>query len=184
MVLFVPLQSLSINGGYVGSGRYYIFLLPGVAYLFAVAGTRPWFRASLVMLMLAGSVTTVSRLRATANAPGSMGELQLALEQANVGHVYADYWVAYRLAWLSEERIIASPSIVDRYPEWTDLVRAADRVAYVLYLPLGPDRASAQQLICGLEAMGVPFVQQLVGEYLVVVPERNVPFETLRNGCA
>jgi len=55
---------------------------------------------------------------------------------------YSNYWVAYRIAFLSDERVILAPRLPykenlayvesdDRYPAYTARVQAADRVVYV-----------------------------------------------------
>jgi len=59
-----------------------------------------------------------------------------ALQSRGVTHLLADYWTAYKVVFLSDERIIASPQggpiVVDRYPAYTDQVFASPSPAYLL----------------------------------------------------
>jgi phosphosulfolactate phosphohydrolase-like enzyme len=47
------------------------------------------------------------------------------LERSGVRAAYADYWLSYKLTFLTGERVIVAPTNgVDRYPPYTAFVRA------------------------------------------------------------
>ena len=69
-----------------------------------------------------------------------MSETATALTDAGVHGVWADYWDAYRLGLFMDERLPFAPfrGGVDRRHVWTDLVRQARPVAYLLTDARGP----------------------------------------------
>jgi hypothetical protein len=70
--------------------------------------------------------------------PAQDAQLIAYLEQHHLTRIYADYWVGYRLIFLSNERIIASDVGSDlqlfynRYPPYAATVRATAHPAYIL----------------------------------------------------
>jgi hypothetical protein len=115
----------------------------------------------------------VSEVEASGFRVGNVGDLGpaiAALDRAGVTEVYADYWVAYRLAFETEERIVASPSWgIDRYPPYTARVEAAARPAWVV--TVGPQ---LDALVAALDRLGVPADVVAAGEMAVVLPARPV----------
>jgi hypothetical protein len=60
------------------------------------------------------------------------------LEQSGVRAAYADYWLSYKLTFLTGERVIVVPNNgVDRYPPYTALVRAQPSAPTIRRLPSG-----------------------------------------------
>ncbi len=65
------------------------------------------------------------------------------LERTGVTRVFASYWVAYRLSFETDERIIATPLPDDtmRYEPFWNAVRASNAAAYILldsHFTMGP----------------------------------------------
>lgn len=164
--------------GVIGEGRYVMFLLPAVALLLASAAREVVTGTALIAGVTALSVLGVLRI-AEATAPPApdvamphhAGPLVEFLEQQGMDRVYANYWVAYRVAFESEERIIATPADASaRYQPYVDALRRADAPVYVF------PAASQQvpQFEAGLAALGVPFQRFEVAEFVVLRPERRV----------
>jgi hypothetical protein len=60
------------------------------------------------------------------------------LEQSGVRAAYADYWLSYKLTFLTDERVIVAPNNgVDRYPPYTAMVRAQPSAPTIERLPSG-----------------------------------------------
>src|SRR5439155_5329288 len=136
--------------------RYLIVLTPVLALLLAQLAVRPI--AGLVVVLAAAAITATSlhhfyrgaqaAQAANAGAPSDFGPLIRTLDRLGVHYVYSTHWVAYRLAFETNERIIgvkndftsvtfahgqAQPSIhFVRYPPYEGEVRR-HRHAFVLY---------------------------------------------------
>ena len=84
------------------------------------------------MLAAAVVVTGVglARVQVVSEAPGaphlvgvvdSLDEVMRVLDREGIHAVHADYWIAYRLAFETDERIVGSPSAGSlRYPPYDD----------------------------------------------------------------
>jgi hypothetical protein len=128
---------------YYGEPRYLDFLWPLLALLggAAIAALpHPALRAGAVAGVLALAANGVAHLTQLEGPPGQpyedisprpTGPLVRALDRAGIDHVYADYWVAYRLTWESHGRITATPLQPVRSTRLDGEVRRAGRVAYV-----------------------------------------------------
>jgi hypothetical protein len=95
--------------------RYLLLSLLGVCGLVAFAWRRPALRgvtAAVILLMtafnLAGNVRLV-REYASGPPPRDLNQLADALVQRGVRYLETDYWTAFDVAWVSGERVIASP---------------------------------------------------------------------------
>ena len=60
------------------------------------------------------------------------------LERSGVRAAYADYWLSYKLTFLTGERVIVAPTNgADRYPPYTAIVRAQPSAPTIARLPSG-----------------------------------------------
>lgn len=111
----------------LGIPRYTTVLTPILALLLAQLATRYVSAVVLVAIVCAVSIVTVSRMNdwfhgvpaPTTNAKGlgprhavqwvprNLNGLISTLHRLRLDHVYADYWLAYRLDFDSKERIVA-----------------------------------------------------------------------------
>ena len=123
---------------FVASGSYidaqsYRYLMPVYAALPVIyaVGIDGVLRASRVagVLLFAALVSLFAlqqadwyrRLEPDRDAQAIVG----CLDRAGVRGAYADYWLSYRLTFLTSERVIVAPTNgVDRYPPYTATVRA------------------------------------------------------------
>ncbi len=178
LVVFVPVHALAPSAYFVGSGRYFIFLAPTVAFLLVGATRRSMVLAAWVIVGLGLTLVTIWDIRESAVAPDSMTPVVTFLEEHGIHNVYAHYWVAYKMTWESGEKIIAA-SDFDRYPPWNAQVRAAPFVAYVMYLPFSQDSARYVALTEGLVQQSIGFSTHEIGRYVIVIPAANVTPEQL-----
>jgi hypothetical protein len=132
--------------------RYLLLSLLGLCGFVAFAWRRPTLRgatAGVILLMtafnLAGNVRLV-REYASGPPPRDLNQLAEALEQRGVRYVEADYWTAFDVAWVTGERVIASPQrgSGNRVVRYNDLLDAHRSEVFTL-----ADRARP-----GCEAIG------------------------------
>jgi hypothetical protein len=170
-----------------GNLRYLFFLAPFLCLLLArLVSSR---RAATVVLTAAILVTSLGlyRVQVVSEAAGaphlvgvvdSLDELVRVLDREGVDAVHADYWIAYRLAFETDERIIGSPSAgALRYPPYDDRVRHADRAAWIVATGSSQEEAMRGRL----DELGVGFRVLPAGDLSVVLTDRNVQPEELPN---
>jgi hypothetical protein len=107
--------------------------------------------------------------------PRRTGPLIHALEAHHVTHFDADYWIAYRVAFETNEHIVGSPRSFKRYPPYEQEVAADPHppAVFVTRSALGPTYHR------GLVRLGVPYQRYYAGDFVVYQPDRNVDFETV-----
>ncbi len=198
------------------TGRYLLPLYPLLAILAGEwlgrvrggvemqAGRHGLWIAPLLLAVLIG-YNAYGNLRAIAENPPGLttqfdpishiphdhdGELIAFLDQIGVDRGYSNYWVAYRFAFLTGERVLLAPRLPykadldytyldDRYPRYTGLVRQAEQIVYVTSNHPALDEALAARL----DALGVAHRIERIGPYTVfydlsepVTPEQIGPF--------
>ncbi|WP_161794767.1 discoidin domain-containing protein [Desulfonatronum thioautotrophicum] len=91
------------------------------------------------------------------------------LRSNDIGHCVAAHWVAYRVNFLTDEQIICSQAVNERFPRWPipykSEVDAAKRVAYVL-----TDRVrflTPEFFENHMSLMDVTSARQLLGDFVV-----------------
>ncbi len=116
---------------------------------------------------IAGWVGYGPFLRAAPDHPSDEAQLEETLAARGVRVAMADYWAAYRLTFLSQERLLVVPAnrAEDRYPPYRAAFDAAFTVAYVF----DPERSR--------EAAGAMAEQVEAG-----ATEYTPTFETLHAG--
>jgi hypothetical protein len=108
--------------------------------------------------------------------PVRMGGLVEALEQERIDAVFSDYWIAYRLAFESRERVIATGVPTERYEPYDVFVRHSPRPAWV-YIE---GSAAEAHFTEALARMGVPYRTLRPGRFSVYIPARPVLPEEVR----
>jgi hypothetical protein len=119
--------------------RYATYFLPALSLALALAFTaRSWAVLPATAAVVALSMTGMSTLSGVSTGPAgpdvplaSMGPLIRSLEQLDVKHAYANYWIAYRLTYESNERVVLTDPASVRYPPYDRAVRADPHAAYV-----------------------------------------------------
>ncbi len=144
-VVFPLIAATSTFTWIVDEPRYLYILSPVFALLLAVMLTS-WQRAA-VAIGLATFVTTFGLVRMNDSpqfeeradgmfVPADFRPLEAELDRLGVDRVYADYWVAYRLDFATDERIIAAESPQELYTRVGRkvVVPLADHVRYPPYV--------------------------------------------------
>jgi 4-amino-4-deoxy-L-arabinose transferase-like glycosyltransferase len=115
----------------VAEPRYLVFVAPVIALLGGAALVRggPGLAAGGVVVAGAISVAGLVQLEqqgryAPLRVPADIAPVLDTLDTHGVDRVLANYWIAYRITFESDERIIASPSGFWRYRPYHDAVRA------------------------------------------------------------
>jgi Dolichyl-phosphate-mannose-protein mannosyltransferase len=189
----------------LGIPRYLTVLTPLLALLVAqVATTRPRGLAVLAIACLV-SVVTLQRIDVWFRAPPSptnnakgagprhavhwvprdLGRLTSTLEALQLRHVYADYWLAYRLDFDTRERLVATESrfmhlryehgqaipVGDAAPRFREYQREVQRArhGFVFYGQI----VGSIPIVASLERHG--YRRHMVGTYVVYAPPPGVP---------
>lgn len=185
--MFPPLAALSPSAGYVGEGRYMIYVWPLLALLLCglVASWSGRRIVALVGLLLVAGAISVAGLRRIPDAvspyapdvvvPADMTPLVAGLDRLGIRHAFAHYWVAYRLSYESRERVRASPIGANRNAAYLAEVRDDPRAAVVFVA--GSDTEATYRR--GLRTLGVPFDRHRFGDFVVIVPARPVSPEAV-----
>lgn len=146
--IFVVLQTLAPTGGYVGSGRYYVFVGVPILFCFFELIGRVIQRDQRVGFILT-SVFAIAMITTTTVSLNRLGDRQLGPTQTNyvvellhdrgIRHIYGDYWVVYVLAAMDQD-LKVSPVTSVRNPDWAYEVRMSEKVAWVFWLDFDLDR--------------------------------------------
>jgi hypothetical protein len=188
----------------LGTPRFIVVLAPVLALLLAQVATRYVRAAAILALACVVSVVTLHRMNEWFRAPPApithaqglgprhavqwvprdLGPLVSALDTLGLDHVYADYWLAYRLDFDTRERIVAvenqfedltfqrgraTPSFQPdvRYRPYDREVRRA-RHGFVFYR----QTVGSVPIVAQLEQHG--YRRHVVGSYIVYAPADTV----------
>jgi len=148
-----------------------------VAAVWRLLGERPRYLAALLLAVLAFNLQanwTVDPALAMPVIEGqrpapSNRELASFLEARGIRYVYTDYWIAYTLAFESDEKVI--PSVVgpaltvgyNRYVPYAYSVSVAENPAYVFLAGSQSEAAFAAEM----KAEGGSFQREVAGPYAV-----------------
>lgn len=158
----------------VAEPRYLVFVAPVVALLVAAAlvGRGPSLAAGA--LVVAGAVSVAGLLQlerqgryAPLRVPADIGPAIAVLEANDVDRVLANYWLAYRITFESEERIIASPTGFWRYRPYHDTVQAERRPGRV-FLARSPNERRERVAL-----LSQGYARLVADGFVVYVPRRS-----------
>jgi hypothetical protein len=175
LLAFPLLHALAPTGSFVGNGRYYVFVVPALAYaVVAALSTWRWSVAATIAVLPVVTIVTLSTLldlRTVQLGPTGLDAVADALAERDVEHVEADYWIAYPLAWADHDLRVA-PTNTDRRPAWSAEVVAADVVAHVFWMPYDVDARRYADTIEALRSSG-DTEELVVGDHRVVIVGRE-----------
>jgi hypothetical protein len=147
LVLTTPVLFL-VSGAYVDA-QSYRYLMPMAGALAVVLALGVWrlfqgsrvlgavVLAAIALLFLLEQRAWYRELRPDAQSAALVG----CLDRSGVRVASADYWLSYKLTFLTAERIVVAPlNGVDRYPRYSAQVRAAPGA------PMIPDRMATSCL--------------------------------------
>lgn len=138
--MFPLLYGLSKFTYYVEEPRYVVYLSPVLALLAGSAFATPARAAAALGVALALSVAGLVQLdreeqfqpvAQDVRVPSDLGPVLDLLEREGQTRVLANYWLAYRLSFESDERVIATSTGFVRYQPHDRLVRRSDHPARV-----------------------------------------------------
>ena len=162
----------------IGNGRYFYFFTPFLALAVGQLA-RPVAPACVVAVALAvSSVWGFARiydLRAGIGGAPPLDAVITRLERDGHHDVYASFWVALRLTFESNERIIGvATDLGPSFQGYSDRVRDSKLPVYVgfpgdnaLFNPLPGLRTIARD-------RGIALHETRVGDYVIVVPSRRI----------
>jgi hypothetical protein len=120
--------------------RYLELLAPLLALLLAVLlvnrplvvlGLAAAAALSMVALVRIDDAGGIAAGAPDVRAPAQLGPLLRTLRREHVTRAWADYWVAFRVTFLTHEQIIVAPTYSPRYPRYNQLVAADPRAAHI-----------------------------------------------------
>jgi hypothetical protein len=184
LVLVVALlNTLAAHGG----ARYLVptslagYALCGAMLALLATRSRGGLLVSLGVCVL---VFGVGNLRGYADIPRVMAPEQLsrideteaavaALDERGLRMGYADYWTAYPIMYVSQERIVVAPTLpldwgpgADRYPAYTRLVDAATQPTQLFVLV--DRRCVADGYLSALDLVGATYRVDAVARWLLI----------------
>ena len=177
LVILLPFPFIYASSPFTGDRiepRYLVLLAPLLALLVAPLLTN--LRVAAVALAAALGLTVVAlvRLRDSGGiapgapdirAPVELGPLVRALERHHVTRAWANYWVAYRITFQTDERIIAAPTDGPRYPRYNALISASERPAHVFVAGTSEEPAQRPRLL------HAGYKRLRAGDFVVYVPK-------------
>jgi hypothetical protein len=166
-----------------GNPRYVLFLIgPAAVFLGRfLAGARA--RPILPLLIAGGALSSLLQFPGTMRADHRWRTFVSDLEAAGVRHCYTDFYLATKINFLGEERVICSaklgPTTTEYFFEYRRRVEAAPEAAFVAV-----NAASAHRLGERLHALGVPFERRDFMKPVLLGLPRKVDPEELYPGRA
>jgi uncharacterized membrane protein len=166
--------------GVIGEGRYVLFILPAVVLLLAYAARSPVVQVVLLVAAFSVSVDGVHRIRCCTQPlapdvamPHHTGPLIDALEAHHVTRFEGNYWIVYRVAFETNERIVGAPSTTSRWPPY-DRAVAADADPPAVFVATSATVATYRR---GLARLGVSFTTYPGGAFVVYQPAHKIDFD-------
>jgi hypothetical protein len=192
VVLFIVLGFIATPFGADPSGRYFLPIGVIMAIFASQAvwnwnrkwGNYVWLSVGLVLLFHIWGTLQVVRI----NPPGITTQIDAVtqinhqfddelvefLQSEGEHYGYSNYWVAYPLAFLSDESLIYIPRLPyhqdlryttrdDRYPPYDQLLATAQQTAFITT----NNPLLDEQLRRGFEALGVNWQETKIGDYRV-----------------
>ena len=180
---------LGTHFGVDATGRYFLPMYVPLTFALAAFVEAAWKRKQLLGIGLLLIILAISGFETTraAASPDRIttqfdpitrfdnrydNELMTFLQTQGETNGYSNYWVSFRLAYLSDEEIIYVARLPDkadlsytpaynRYPAYNQIVSASQRVAYITSKHPQLDRIIRE----GLLSLNVAFVEKQIGDY-------------------
>jgi hypothetical protein len=168
--VFIVLQALAPTGSHVGTGRYYIFVVPSIAIVMIAAssartGLATISRGVIVVMMLTLSFTGTLLSRDRRMEPTGVEMIAAELVDQELLHIRADYWSSYLLAWY-EPDLVVTANHTDRQPLWTAAVDDASEVAEVFWLGVDYERKRFDKFMAGNPSV---ISSEMIDDWAIVV---------------
>ena len=185
-LLAIPLSLVQFTlmpPGWTAEPRYLFFLNPMVALLAGalvvrLGGAIVWAASlavltaftALALIPLSKSLS-IETLAPDVEAPADTSPLISALLNSDTDRVFTDYWIAYRITFESNERIIATPVTgARRNDSYERKVEESSNPAYVFVEGSAWDRDVSDRL----SDLNIPFRRVVAGGYAIFRPAVKV----------
>lgn len=137
-----------------GNPRYLLFAVAAMAVLIAAATLRPAGRAAVAVLVCAGAASSWAQAAPTLRSDAQWRRFVHELESGGVRWCYTDFFLAAKINFLSEERIVCSaklgPTTTEYFLDHRERVERAPTAAFVTV-----NRTAAEKLQRRLDRLGV-----------------------------
>jgi 4-amino-4-deoxy-L-arabinose transferase-like glycosyltransferase len=162
--------------------RYLLLLAPLLALLLGALLVD--LRAAALGLAIAATLSIVALVRVADDAAVVAAAPQPRpppppLERERVTRAWADYWIAFRVTFLTRERTIVAPTYANRYPRYRQLVEKSSPAAWIFVARTSRFYSAANgetPKMEGLLAAGFKRIQ--TGEFILYVPPSIGAFPT------
>jgi hypothetical protein len=137
---------------------YGLMALSAASTIRFMAGRSRLSAACFLIACLGAFAYMNVRWYATFHVDDSDREIAACLEARGIRAATADYWIAYRMTFLADERVIVNPDVSPRYQPYTEAVAAAPRRAWIQFTDGRATERRPGQAICAaatLEAVAV-----------------------------
>ena len=175
-IAFPFLYAASSFTYWVAEPRYLVFLAPVPALLLGWCLARAGLTFTVVGLAaaLAFSILGLNEIERQdyqpgppdAHGPADLEPVLETLERSGVDRVRANYWIAYRITFESDERVIASPGFW-RYQPYRDLVAADPSPGWVFVAGSPEERSKRRELLRS------GYVRRPAGGFVVYLPREK-----------
>jgi hypothetical protein len=169
------LYALSSFAAYRLEPRYLLLLAPLLALL--LGALLKDVRAAAVGLAIAGVLAVVALERdaehaAVVAAPPRLGPLLRTLEREHVQRAWADYWIAYRVTFMTRERIVVAPTSADRYAPYERLVKKSPSRAWIFVASTSrfASGSNSDAPAKSAELLQAGFKRLNAGDFVVYIP--------------
>jgi len=161
-----------------GNPRYLLFLMAALPVFLADALSGPRARALLAALITVGAVASLAQGTVTIVADGRWRALVKGMEDGGVRWCYTDFYLATKINFLSEERIVCSaklgPTTTEYFFRFRDAVEGAPEAALV---PV--NATAAEKLARRLDSLGVTYERRDLMKPVLLRLSRKVDPEQL-----
>jgi hypothetical protein len=186
-VAFPFLYAISPMTWYVDQPRYVLFLAPAVCVLVAAALRTRWLLSTVLAVALALTATGTWQINSRflprnyapdVAVPADLRPLEQLLRDERVETAFADYWLAYRIMFETEERVTVTPVYTVRHRQIDQRVRNAERPAYVFVAGATP----LSRFLDFCQARSIPVSVRRRDSFVLVQPARRVLPEEVPGG--
>jgi hypothetical protein len=159
--------------------RYSMYVWPGLAVLAAIPMARIRLPATALVLLAAVTFFSLSNpSRGFASVPAidpALRSVAARLEADGRRHVFAAYWVAFPLAFASEERVHTADLPDLRYEPWYHEAIAAPRTTFVFFADRYNDRQFSNSATVSQLADRIPIGRFVIYEFRSSVKPSQLP---------
>jgi hypothetical protein len=176
---FVNLALALVGSEHIpGNPRYLLFLMIPIPVILAVTyGRGPW-RLVLGALLLFGAVGSMATLQPSAEADLRWRALAAGLEAEGVRFCHSDFYLAARINFLSEERVVCSSRLGPTFSDYFHYAERVDRASAVDLVPI--NRTRAGKIESRLKALGVSYDRRDFMKPVILRLSRKVDPDELR----